>query len=259
MAIAEAGMSGGATPFARSIHSQLADQLGRDIVSEVYAPGELLPNVIEMCERFHVSRTALREAYSVLTAKSLIVARPKVGTRVRPKSEWNMLDPEVLAWHLQAVPTENFVNDLYVLRQMVEPAAAGLAAASHSPQTIERISRAFSDMERFRDGAGDLIDADLEFHLAILEATGNHFLAALGVLIHASLHCTFQLSWEGAARIQDDRLQQHRAILEAIRDGAPERATQRMTELLRDSINDVRESLARRGGRGDAGPAASSG
>jgi DNA-binding FadR family transcriptional regulator len=239
-------MAGGAMRFGRSIHSQLADQLGRDIVSEVYAPGELLPNAVEMCERFHVSRTALREAYSVLTAKSLIVAKPKVGTRVRPKSEWNMLDPEVLAWHLKAVPTENFVNDLYVLRQMVEPAAAGLAAASHSPKTVERISRAFAGMERFRDGGGGLIDADLEFHLAILEATGNHFLAALGSLIHASLQCTFQLSWEGAARIQDDRLQQHRAIFEAIRDGAPDLASQRMTELLRDSINDVRESLKRR-------------
>ena len=248
MAIAAPVMiDGGEQPFGRNIHTQLAGRLGREIVSEVYAPGSLLPSAFEMCERFQVSRTALREAYSVLTAKSLIVARPKVGTRVRPKADWNMLDPEVLAWHLQTVPTGEFVTDLFVLRQMVEPAAAALAASARSPATIDRISKAYANMERFKYGAGDLIDADLEFHLAILEATGNHFLAALGSLIHASLHCTFKFSWEGAARIQDDRLHQHRAILEAIRDGAPELASARMTELLRDSINDVREFLSRRG------------
>ena len=167
-----------------------------------------------------MSRTALREAYSMLSAKALIVARPKIGTRVRPKSDWNLLDPEVLAWHLQATPSEHFVDDLFVLRQMVEPAAAALAASAPSRATIDRIADAYGRMERFKNGAGDLIGADLDFHMAILEATGNHFLAALGGLIHAALECTFRLSWQGAARIQDDRLHQHRAIFEAIRDGA---------------------------------------
>jgi DNA-binding FadR family transcriptional regulator len=101
-------------------------------------------------------------------------------------------------------------------------------------------------MDRFKEGAGDLIGADLDFHMSILEATGNHFLTALGGLIRTSLECTFELSWEGASRIQDDRLHQHRAIFEAIRDGSPERARVRMTELLGDSMNDVREYLRQR-------------
>ena len=233
-------------PFERNIHAYLTGKLGREIVGGTYPPGSLLPNAIEMCARFSVSRTALREAYSMLTAKALIVARPKVGTRVRPKADWNMLDPEVLAWHIQTVPTEHFVADLFVLRQMVEPAAAALAASERSRATIDRIAVAYADMERFKDGAGDLIAADLQFHLAILEATGNHFIGALGGLIHASLQCTFKLSWEGAARMQDDRLHQHRLIFEAIRDGLPGLAQERMTSLLQDSINDVREFLSRR-------------
>ena len=203
-----------------------------------------------MCARFHVSRTALREAYSVLSAKSLIVARPKIGTRVRQKADWNMLDPEVLSWHLQATPTENIVGELFVLRQMVEPEAAALAAQARSRATIDRIAEAYGRMDRFKDGAGDLISADLDFHMGILEATGNHFLAALGGLIRASLECTFELSWEGASRIQDARLHQHRGIFEAIRDGSPELAKIRMTELLRDSINDVREYLKQRDATG---------
>ena len=237
---------GEGVPFERNIHAYITGKLGREIVGGTFPPGSLLPNAFEMCARFAVSRTALREAYSMLTAKALIVARPKVGTRVRPKADWNMLDPEVLAWHIQTVPTEDFVADLFVLRQMIEPAAAALAASANSRATIDRIAAALADMERCKDGAGDLIAADLQFHLAILEATGNHFIGALGGLIHASLQCSFKLSWEGAARIQDDRLHQHRMIFEAISEGLPERARERMTDLLRDSIIDVREFLSRR-------------
>ncbi len=233
-----------------NIHTFLANRLGEDIVGGVHPPGALLPAESEMLARFSVSRTALREAYRVLAAKGLILSRSKVGTRVRPKTDWNMLDPDVLAWHVQTVPTEDLIADLYALREMVEPAAAALAAASEDVAT-GRIAAAFADMERFKDGAGDLIAADLRFHLAILEATGNHFVGALGGLIHAALVCTFKLSWAGAARIQDDRLRQHRAILDAIADRSPDRARASMNDLLRDSINDVREFLRSRdrGGR----------
>ena len=233
-------------PLERSLPSQLAGRLGCEIVGGLYPSGSLLPNAVEMCARYSVSRTALREAYSVLAAKALIVARPKVGTRVRPKSDWNMLDPEMLSWHLQSVPTEDFVADLFVLRQMVEPAAAALAAAERSSGTLERITEAYGRMERFKNGSGDLVKADLDFHLGILEATGNHFLTALGGLIQASLECTFKLSWEGAGRIQDDRLHQHQDILRAIRDGSAELARERMAGLLRASINDVLEFLRQR-------------
>jgi GntR family transcriptional regulator, galactonate operon transcriptional repressor len=235
-----------ASSFERNIHTSLAGRLGRDIVNGTYPPGSLLPTAFEMCARFSVSRTALREAYSVLSAKALIVARPKIGTRVRPKADWNMLDPEVLSWHLQSTPTEAFVAELFALRQMVEPAAAALAATARSRATIDRIAEAYGRMDRFREGAGDLIKADLDFHMGILQATGNHFLTALGGLIRTSLECTFELSWEGASKIQEARLHQHRAIFEAIRDGSADLARKRMTELLQDSINDVREFLMQR-------------
>ncbi len=232
--------------FERNIYSQLAGRLGQEIVAGVYPAGSLLPNAQDMCARFSVSRTAMREAYSILSAKGLIVARPKIGTRVRPKGEWNLLDPEVLAWHLAATPSEHLVDDLFALRQMVEPPAAALAASAPSGETIARIAEAYARMDRFKNGAGDLIGADLDFHMGILEATENPFLAALGGLIQTALECTFQLSWQGAARIQDDRLLQHRRIFEAIRDHAPELARDRMAELLSESIGDVREFLRQR-------------
>ena len=229
----------------RNLSDQVAAVLGREIVRGLHPPGAQLPNAEEMCARFQVSRTALREAYSLLSAKALISARPKRGTRVRPREEWNLFDPEVLAWHMQSEPTAAFIGDLFVLRQMVEPAAAALAAKSKSKVTVDLIASAFARMERFKDGANELIDADLDFHMSILGATGNPFLTALGALIHASLQCAFRYSWEGAARIHDSRLRQHGDILDAIRAGAPDAAREAMQVLLADSLDDVRAFLGR--------------
>ena len=199
LSAARTGRQGREDPaFERNIYSQLAGRLGQEIVAGVYPAGSLLPNAQDMCARFSVSRTALREAYSILSAKALILARPKIGTRIRPKSEWNLLDPEVLAWHLAATPSEHLVDELFALRQMVEPPAAALAAAAPSRNTVQAIADAYERMERFKNGEGDLIGADLDFHMAILQASGNRFLAALGGLIQTALECTFRLSWRGA-------------------------------------------------------------
>ena len=182
----------------------------------------------------------------MLSAKALIVARPKIGTRVRPKADWNMLDPEVLAWHLQATPTEtSSANCSCCARWSSRTRRRSRRQRIRAPRSTASPTPT-GRMDRFKDGAGDLIGADLDFHMGILEATGNRFLAALGGLIHASLECTFGLSWEGAARIQDDRLLQHHGIFEAIRDGSPELAKTRMSELLSDSMNDVRQYLKQR-------------
>jgi hypothetical protein len=124
-------------PLERSVHSQLAGRLGREIVGGLYPACSLLPNAVEMCARYSVSRTALREAYSVLAAK----ARPKVGTRVPPTSGWNMLDQEMPSWRLQSVQTEDFMADVFVLRQMVEPAAAAVrSSGTLEPEEIDALS-----------------------------------------------------------------------------------------------------------------------
>jgi DNA-binding FadR family transcriptional regulator len=230
----------------RKIHDFLANQLGSEIIGGAFPPGTLLPGESELRKRFGVSRTALREAFRALNAKGLIVSRTKIGTRVRQKTDWNMLDSDVLAWHLKTAPTEDFITDLFELREMVEPAAAALAAAGRTDTTLAPIASAYADMVRFKDGGtGELIQADLRFHQAILEATGNYFVGAFGSLIHAALIGSFELGWRGAATIEDDRLLQHRAVLDAIAAGKPNIARARMAELLNDSIDDVRRSLRR--------------
>ncbi|MDH8367474.1 GntR family transcriptional regulator, partial [Klebsiella pneumoniae] len=70
-----------------------------------YEPGTILPGEIELGEQFGVSRTAVREAVKTLTAKGMVLQRPRIGTRVMPQSNWNFLDQELLTWWMTE---ENF-------------------------------------------------------------------------------------------------------------------------------------------------------
>jgi DNA-binding FadR family transcriptional regulator len=227
----------------RNIHEYLATKLGREIVGGVYQPGDQLPNEIELHSQLSVSRTALREAYRVLGAKGLIASRQNVGTRVRPRSDWNMLDPDVLIWHLDAGPSEAFIVDLFDLRQMIEPAAAARAAHLGDAEAIAKIAEAYDAMADNKDGDGDLIGADVRFHQGILAATRNPLVGTLGALIHTALVGSFRLGWPSAATMSDVRLAQHRDVLDAIRAHQPEEARYRMTLLLDISMDDIRRAL----------------
>ena len=106
----------------------IAASLRRQIITGELEPGEPLPNEAALMERFGVSRPTLREAFRILTSKGLVEGRPKAGTRVCPRSQWSLLDPDLLAWHFEAQPSRKFLRNLFELRLIVEPGAARDAA-----------------------------------------------------------------------------------------------------------------------------------
>ena len=213
----------------------MAERLGRDIVAGRRAPGSLLPNAADMCAKFSISRTTLREAYGILIAKGLVEARAKTGTRVRSTAEWNALDPEVLAWRFEATPSRVWLEELLALRQMVEPAAAALAASAASQLAFDTIAEACDRIGRREIGTEDLVRADLDFHMAIIEASGNRLLVTISMAICCAVERAFRPIRRRPARVDERQLFQHRQVLEAIRNHAPELARNRMSPLLRRS------------------------
>ncbi len=230
----------------RNLHERIANTLGLRIVGGVDAPGSALPTEVDLCATLAVSRSALREAFKLLAAKRLIVSRQKVGTLVRPRAEWNMLDPEVLGWHLQAAPTDAFVTGLFEVRRIVEPAAAASAAERRSADDLAAMQTALAAMTRHQHAPAELSAADLQFHQAILNATGNYFLASFGAVIENALVASFRLSWNAARRTPGLSLRQHEDVMEAIRDRRGADASAIMTQLLDSAMDDVRAALARR-------------
>ena len=233
----------GAIAPKRNVNDSLAAALGCEIIAGLYPPSSRLPNEASLLVRFGVSRPTLREAFRALEAKGLIVSRQKVGTMVRPKADWHMLDADFLAWHMRAAPTEVFVNDVLQLRRIFEPQAAALAAEARDAASLARIEAAYADMEAHKSGDAELIAADVRFHKEILQASGNRLLGALGSLIEMALVGTFKMGWRSLA-IKDDRLHQHRDVMQAIAARRPEAARAAMAKLLQESADDVRRALA---------------
>src|SRR3954454_17593488 len=151
------------------LHGRVAHLLATAILRGDYAPDSILPREAELMERFGVSRTVLREALRTLTSKGLIESRPRVGTRVRPKPAWNLLDVDLLEWYSRVAEPMAFALKLQEMREMVEPYAASLAAASHTQSTFRALADAHAAMAAARN-LDEWVRADLQFHLSVLTA-----------------------------------------------------------------------------------------
>lgn len=208
-------------------------ELGQRIVSGEVKPGEVLPREETLAESLEVSRTALREALKVLSAKGLIESRTGVGARVLEERHWNQLDADVLAWRCASMPTDDFVDKLVELREIVEPAAAASAASRRTATQLKHIETALHAM----DAATTLeewTEADLQFHDAVLQATCNELLQSLFSVVESSLGTFFTLS---ARNVKDFKysLPHHQKVFDAIRRQQPEAARKAMLAMIADS------------------------
>ena len=227
----------------RNLHGQVVQELGRLIVGGEIAPGENLPREELLAERMKVSRTALREAMKVLSAKGLIESRAGVGARVQEERYWNQLDADVLAWRCASMPTDDFVDKLVEMREIIEPAAAAAAARRRTEAQLLEIQSAYEAM----DAAQTLdawAEADLRFHEAVLQATGNELLSSLFAVIDTALGTFFVLSARNASNFRYS-LPHHQKVLEAIRRKQPKVAHAAMLTMIADSQANLRRSRGR--------------
>lgn len=181
-------------------------------------------------DAFGVSRTVLREALRTLTSKGLIESRPRVGTRVRPRHAWNLLDVDVLDWYSRVAEPMAFALKLQEMREMIEPYAAALAAASHTEDTFEELQAAHAAMVAARN-VDEWVRADLRFHLSVLIACSNELLIPLGTLIERTLEAQLRLNAK-RADVFNTSLEEHTAVFEAIRERDAAGAQRAMAALL---------------------------
>src|SRR5262249_56719815 len=122
------------------LHDKVTREIALGILRGTIGRGDSgLSTEGDLCRHLNVSRTILREAVKVLAAKGLIEVRPRTGVRVRPRQEWNLVDPDLLGWICEAGVDDLFVWDLCEVRAIVEPAAAELAASRASAAEIEEL------------------------------------------------------------------------------------------------------------------------
>jgi GntR family galactonate operon transcriptional repressor len=198
------------------LHDQVARKLALELIAAERRQREFtLPNEAELCRKYDVSRTALREAVKTLSAKGFLDVGPRTGMRLRPRSKWNLLDPDVLMWQCEAGVDDSFVESLCDFRMILEPAAAELAADRATANEVANIQHWFNEMKVSFSSTEELIAADIKFHESIFSASHNEFLAstagAIGAALRASLVITTRLQGASFAA-----LPLHKAVADSI-------------------------------------------
>lgn len=227
-----------------NLTNQIMHQLGEAIVTGTYGPANPFPIESELCKSYGVSRSVLREAIKMLSAKGLIASRPRQGTWVQPQSNWNILDADVLGWLMARKFAPELLIEFLQVRLAIEPVAAHLAAETASAEAIAQIEHALNRMQSAEHGDDDPLLSDIAFHVAVLEASGNRFYARLRDLIVAALRTsikvTNQLKGVRLASIAD-----HRKVLEAIIAREPDTAAAAMHNLISEALVLVRKFAER--------------
>ncbi|WP_319517818.1 FadR/GntR family transcriptional regulator [uncultured Martelella sp.] len=221
------------------LHKDIARALGIAIINGQYAPGDILPGEMVASNDYGVSRPAYREAIRTLASKGIVESRPKIGTRVKPRKYWNLLDPDIVEWNFSGGrPDEVFVKSLFELRMIVEPSAAALAAQRHTPEQLSRLKAALSEMKRYTLANEKGRQADRIFHHTILEASGNALLQTLSTGIGAAVLWTTIMKYRTSS-LPRDPVEDHRAVYEAVAAGDGATARKTMEALVGMALDDT--------------------
>jgi GntR family transcriptional repressor for pyruvate dehydrogenase complex len=208
----------------RKVYEQIAEQLLAQIAGGRLRPGDPLPPERELTESFGVGRSSVREALRMLESQGVITAR---GGALVVANAANPLGSSLRL--LFALDGAAGMHDLFELRRILDCEAAALAAERWDEQQVAAMDEATANMTAaLAEGdGGRFIDADLRFHLAVAEATGNrlllHNMQAVRELVRRALLTVFLIPGS-----PDSAIPEHRAIRAAIAAAEPERARQEM-------------------------------
>jgi GntR family transcriptional regulator, galactonate operon transcriptional repressor len=155
---------------------------------------------------------------------------------VRPRDNWNVMDPELLSWCGPELSAE-LLRNLLQCRLLMEPGAAALAAESATAAQVAAIEAAFNRMQQAEDLEAR-VSADLDFHVAVLKASGNLFLVQWAATISSVLLAAFRLS-TGATTSERRASSAHYDVLDAIRLRNAARADRAMRRLLTVAAKDL--------------------
>ncbi len=222
---------------------RIVEDLGIAVVTGRYSGNNPFPVEADLCKQYGVSRSILREAVKMLTAKGLLSARPRQGTWVQPENAWNLLDPDVLRWLLERKLSYSLLIEFTQMRLAVEPIAAGLAAHVAAPAEKAAVMAAIDRMAAAERGEDDPLASDIAFHVGVMHASGNRFYAQLTDLIDTALRFSIRTTnyFKGVklASVVD-----HKKVADAILAGDASTAEHGMRIMMQEALDLIRSAQA---------------
>ena len=240
-------------PSAHRLSDVVAAELENRILEGSLKPGDRLPAERELAVELGVSRPSLRGALQSLVAKGLLVTRHGGGTFVTDSMQAAFTDP----WQQMLKDHPDIHGDMLEFRHMLEGQAAQLAAERGTDEDFERIGSRYRALEQaFEDqDLARCIEADVEFHQAIADASHNVMIGHLSSSLHKVMegHVQGNLEYLNARpELWAQVKAQHRAIWDAVRERRMEVAGHAAHHHLAFVQHTMRENLKNEERRGAA-------
>lgn len=226
--------AGDARSLSPNLTNTMLDTLGKAIVIGRY-DGRRFPTEAEISKTHGVSRSVTREAVKMLTAKGLVSARPRQGTTVQPPSSWNLFDADVLRWLLDRKFSVELLRHFSELRVAIEPEAAALAAMHCNETDLATIRVGLARMEAGSLGKDDPLEADIAFHVAILQASGNPFYSQLRSVVATALRSSIRFT--NRIKGHTANIADHASVADAIASRKPDEARAAMRRIIGDVLD----------------------
>jgi GntR family transcriptional regulator, transcriptional repressor for pyruvate dehydrogenase complex len=213
------------------LSKSVTDDLLARITRGEYGAGDRLPSEHALMAEYRVGRNTVREAMESLRTLGLVDIRPRLGARVLDTAAPNALATSAVSMLLG----DQTVDELYQVRLILEPAAAAMAAKHRTDEDLLAMRRARTHFRVAYEMGTPVWEADIEFHQAIAEASGNsvlpQVLAPVSDLLNNARRATGTLP--AAVELA---LEQHEEIADAIETRASARARRAMTTHIESSI-----------------------
>jgi GntR family transcriptional repressor for pyruvate dehydrogenase complex len=220
----------------------LSQHLSEQILDLIEAgdlhPGDKLPTMRTLAQKFEVATPTIRESLRRLQAIGAVDIRHGSGIYVKNARQGIMIANP----HFGELSTDSILQ-LLEARILIEPSLAEWAAERIQEEDIQRLETILNDAEQLlHDRDAELHDVNMGFHMAIARISGNEILAQVfGSLIDLHTHEQLGILAIFNARIQDH--QDHLMIFEAIRNHDPVLARQRMENHLTSVRSVVEQRL----------------
>lgn len=198
------------------VRRNVTASIAEDICAERYPSGSTLPRENDLCQIYGVSRTVIRESLKVLESKGLVRGKPRIGTTVCDRDDWNILDQDVLEWIGPYIADFDILGSILEARRTIEPAAAEYAAERATAREIADLEHAWQQMRDSGDDPERFTEADVTFHKVLLGASHNQVFRRLSSAMHAGLKYALHAS-NVAAHSRDDAIAVHGELVEALR------------------------------------------
>jgi len=215
----------------QTLSQEIVEKIEEVILQKKVLPGEKLPTEKEMCAMFGVSRTALREALQMLSARGLITIRKGSGMYVNNYSSAHVIKPMSLFLELNL--SHNYILHVMEVRKMIEPTIARLAAINRTDDDMKELDKSLDQLNRcpknnyFKQG-----QIDRDFHLAIANACKNEIIPVIVTPIFKLMPKIRSLVYANVNTAKSEAVDYHTKIIDKIRAKDEDGAHQMMVEHL---------------------------